>query len=76
MNSISTKLMSQLAKNLYENDYILALVWGVVVGQQKAYAVFFFFMRPSAARVCGLKLPAHEALSYKCMRPEYEAFSY
>ena len=44
MDSISMKLMSQLAKNLYENDYILALVWWVVVGQQKAYAVNFVFV--------------------------------
>jgi hypothetical protein len=62
MNSISTKLMRQLAKNLYEHDYILALVWGVVVGQQKAYAVIFFlFMRPSAS--------GYAVLSYQCMRP-------
>ncbi len=26
-------------------------------------------MRPSAATVCGLKLPLYEALSYYCMRP-------
>ncbi len=54
--------MSQLAKNLHENDYILALVGGVVISQQKAYAVIFFlFMMASAASVCGLKLPVHEA---------------
>ena len=57
--------MSQLAKNLHENDYILALVGGVVISQQKAYAVIFFlFMMASAASVCGLKLPVHEAFSY------------
>ena len=26
-------------------------------------------MRPSAASVCGLKLPVYAALSYQCMRP-------